>query len=171
VLSNSLAPSTYASYDSALKQFLIFCTQENIAPLHATPATMVRCTAWLALIGKFAASSLQPYYSAVNKFSRDHQRQPIAVGELLAYAMRGLEMLQRRLVPADSRLPLPAPVALNILLAANTLRDSLTLTPAAFPLLMHFRACIAVCVYYIFSCRAETGARCQTGDIAVDIPT
>jgi hypothetical protein len=77
-------------------------------------------------------------------------------------------MLQRRLVPADSRLPVPALVVLNILLAANSLRDSLTWTPAAFLVLMRFRACLAVCVNYIFFCRAETGARCQTGDIAVD---
>jgi site-specific recombinase XerD len=79
LLSNSLAPSTYASYDSALKQFFIFCTEENIAPLQATPATMVRYTSWLALLGTVAASSLQPYFSAVNQFFRDHQRQPIAV--------------------------------------------------------------------------------------------
>jgi hypothetical protein len=55
---------------------------------------MVRYTAWLALLGTVAATSLQLYFSAVNKFFRDHQRQPIAVGELLADARRGLEMLQ-----------------------------------------------------------------------------
>jgi hypothetical protein len=71
----------------------------------------------------------------VNKFFRDHQRPPIAVGELLADARRGLEMLQRRLVPADTRLPLPAPVAFDILLVANTLRDNLSWSPAALPLL------------------------------------
>jgi hypothetical protein len=92
LLSNSLAPSTYANYDSALRQFFILCTQENIAPLQATPATMVRYTACLALLGTVAASSLQPYFSAVIKFFRDHQRQPIAVGDLLADARRGLEM-------------------------------------------------------------------------------
>jgi hypothetical protein len=102
---------------------------------------MIHYTAWLALLGTVAASSLQPYFSAVNKFFRDHQRQPIAVVELLGDARRGLEMLQRRLVPADSRLPLPAPVALNILLAANTLRDNLTWTPATRPLHERFRAC------------------------------
>jgi hypothetical protein len=41
---------------------------------------MVRYTAWLGLLGTVAASSLKPYYSAVNKFFRDHQRPPIAVG-------------------------------------------------------------------------------------------
>jgi hypothetical protein len=65
---------------------------------------MVRYTAWLALLGTVAASSLQPYFSAVNKFFRDHQRQPIAVGELLADARRGLEMLQHRLLPTAARL-------------------------------------------------------------------
>jgi hypothetical protein len=70
---------------------------------------------------------MQPYLSAVNKYFRDHQLQLIAIGDLLADARRGLEMLQHRLVPADTRLLLPAPVTLDILLAANTLRDSLIL--------------------------------------------
>jgi hypothetical protein len=94
---------------------------------------MIPYTAWLALLGTAAASSLQPYFSAVNKYFRDRQRQPIAVGELMADARRGLEMQQHRLVPADTRLPLPAPVALDILQAANTLRDGLTWSPATVP--------------------------------------
>jgi hypothetical protein len=160
LLSNSLPPSSYASYDSALRQFFIFCTEEHIAPLQATPARMVRYTAWLALLGTVAATSPQPYYSAVNKFFRDHQRQPIAVGELLADARRALEMLRHRLVPTASRLPLPAPVALNILQAAAALCDTLTWTTAALPQLERLRAYLAVCVNYIFFCRAKTGARC-----------
>jgi hypothetical protein len=87
---------------------------------------MVHYTVWLGLLGTCAASSMQPYFSAVNKYFRDHQLQPIALGDLLAEARRGLEMRQHRLVPADTRLPLPAPVALDILLAASTLRDNLT---------------------------------------------
>jgi hypothetical protein len=131
---------------------------------------MVRYTAWLALLGTVAATSLQPYFSAVNKFFRDHQRQPFAVGELLADARRGLEMLQHRLLPTASRLPLPAPVALDILEAAATLRDTFTRTPDALPQLQRSRACLAICVNHIFFCPAETGARCQTGDLIVDIP-
>jgi hypothetical protein len=128
---------------------------------------MIRYTAWLALFGAVAAGSLQPYFSAV-KFFRDHQRQPIVVGELLADARCGLEILQHRLVPADTRLPLPAHFAINIMLVAHTLRDNLTWSPATFPLLERFRACLAVCVNYIFVCRAEIGARCETGDFTVD---
>jgi hypothetical protein len=114
---------------------------------------------------------MQPYFPAVNKFFRDHQRQPIAVGELLADARRGLEMLQERVVPTASRLPLPAPVALDILLAAAALRDTMTWTPATLPQLQRFRACLVVCVNYIIFCRAEIGARCPTGDLIVDKPS
>jgi hypothetical protein len=35
-------------------------------------------------------------------------------------------------------------------------------------MLKRFRACLAICVNYIFFCRAETGARCRTGDLTVD---
>ena len=121
---------------------------------------MVRYTAWLALLGTVATSSLQPYFSAMNKFFRDHQRQPIAVGELLANARRGLEMIQHRILPTASRLPLSAPVALDILKAADALRGTFTWTHAALPQLQRFRACLAIYINYSFFCRAETGARC-----------
>jgi site-specific recombinase XerD len=73
LLSNSLAPYTYANYDSALRHYFAFCGEENLPSLQATPATMVRYTAWLGLLGTVAASSMQPYFSAVNKYFRDHQ--------------------------------------------------------------------------------------------------
>ena len=84
LLRNSLAPTTYANYDSGMRQFAAFCHEENIHPLHATTQSVVRYTAWLGLQGTVAAASLQLYYSAINKFFRDHQQQPIAVGELLS---------------------------------------------------------------------------------------
>jgi hypothetical protein len=45
LLNNSLAPSTYANYDNALRQFFAFFTEDGISPLHATPISMVRYTA------------------------------------------------------------------------------------------------------------------------------
>jgi hypothetical protein len=126
---------------------------------------MIRYTAWLAMLGTIAATSMQPYFPAVNKFFRDDQRQPIAVGELLADARRGLEMLQHRLVPADTRLPLPAPVALDILLAPSTSRANLMWSHAIRTQLERFRACLAVCVNYTFVCRAKTGANPILADL------
>jgi hypothetical protein len=87
---------------------------------------MIRYTAWLGLLGTVAASSLQPYFSAFNKHFRDHQLPPTAMGDLLADARCGLEMQQRRLVPSDTILSLLAPVALDILMAANKLRDNMS---------------------------------------------
>jgi hypothetical protein len=171
LLCSSLAPSTYANYDSTQRHYFAFCAEENLPPLHATPATMVRYTTWLGLLGTLAASSLQPYFSAMNKYFRDHQLMPIAVGDLLADARRVLEMRQQRLVPADTRLPLPAHVAFDILIAADKLRDNLTWSPSTRPLLKRFRACLAVCVNYTFFCRPETCVRCVIGDLTVDKPS
>jgi hypothetical protein len=89
-----------------MRQFTAFCHEEGIHPLQATAQSLVRYTAWLGLQGTVAAVSLQHYYSAANKFFRDHQQQPIAVGKLLKAARRGIEMQQQQLLAANSRLPL-----------------------------------------------------------------
>jgi hypothetical protein len=59
---------------------------------------MVRYTAWLGLLGTVIASSMQPYFTEVNKYFRDHKFPPVAVGDFLPDARRGLaEMRQQRL--------------------------------------------------------------------------
>jgi hypothetical protein len=121
LLNNSLAPTTYANYDSGMRQFAVFCHEEGIHSLQATPQSIVRYTAWLGQ-GTVAAASLHHYYSAIHKFFRDHQQQPIAVGVVLTGARRGLEMEHEHLRAADSRLPLLAPMALALLDAAAQLR-------------------------------------------------
>jgi hypothetical protein len=95
-------------------------------PLQATPATMVRYTARLGLLGTVAASSIQPYFSAMKKYFRDHNFLPFPVGDLLADARRGLEVRQQRLGMTDTRLPLPTPVTMSLLHAADSMRHALT---------------------------------------------
>jgi hypothetical protein len=56
---------------------------------------LIRYTACLGLHGTIAATSLQQYYSTASKFFRNHEQQPIVVGEPLADASRGLEMQQQ----------------------------------------------------------------------------
>jgi hypothetical protein len=102
------------------------------------------------MLGTVAASSMQPYFSSVNQYFRDHKLPPIAVIELLADARHGLEMQQERLVPSDTRLSLPDPVTLDILLSAAKLRDTLAWTPASLNLIKLFRASLALCVNYTF---------------------
>jgi hypothetical protein len=67
LLSNSLAPSTHANYDNAIRRLFTFCAAEVIPPLHTTHATIVRYCAWLGMLGTVVARSVQPYFSAVNK--------------------------------------------------------------------------------------------------------
>jgi hypothetical protein len=129
LLSSSLAPTPYANYDNGMRQFAAFCHEEGIHPVHATTQSIVRYNTRLGLQGIVVAAPLQQYYSAVNKLFRDQQEQVIAVDELLSDARRGLEMQQRRLLAADSRLPLPPPLALALLNAATQLREHLTWTP------------------------------------------
>jgi hypothetical protein len=44
---------------------------------------MLCFTSWLARAGTVAANSLQPYFSAINKFFRDHLKEPVAMGPFL----------------------------------------------------------------------------------------
>jgi site-specific recombinase XerD len=72
LLIGSLALTTYNNYCTGMRLFAAFCDEEGITPLKATAADMLRFTAWLARAGTVAASSLQPYFSAINKFFLDH---------------------------------------------------------------------------------------------------
>jgi hypothetical protein len=158
LLINLLATTTYANYYSNLRTFFTLCLEENIHPLHATsPATMVCFITWLCLYETIATATLQPYFSTVNKFVRDHQHEPIVVGKLLVDARRGLELRHERLTNADAQLPLPTPLALQIPLQQ---RQRSTTTPRvdnAVPspalALLSFACCMRQLL--VFSCRAE----------------
>jgi hypothetical protein len=39
---------------------------------------------WLGNLGTIKASSLQAYLSAVNNFYKDHEHEPVALGDLVA---------------------------------------------------------------------------------------
>eukprot|EP00873_Tetraselmis_striata_P000258 jgi/Tetstr1/420522/TSEL_001066.t1 len=69
LLSSSLSAQTLKSYAGRLSQFAEFChDSENISPLEATTATVVRYVAWIGERGHIAAKSLQPYLSAINTY-------------------------------------------------------------------------------------------------------
>eukprot|EP00873_Tetraselmis_striata_P026351 jgi/Tetstr1/446615/TSEL_034139.t1 len=92
LLSNSLSAQTLKSYAGRLSQFAEFChDSENISPLEATTATVVRYVAWIGERGHIAAKSLQPYLYAINTFFELHNLDPIAKDSLhLTSARRGL---------------------------------------------------------------------------------
>jgi hypothetical protein len=95
LLTGSLAPTTYNNYGTGMRRLTVFSNKEGITPLEATAANMLRFTAWLARSGTIAANSLQPYFSAINKFFRDHLKESVALGPLLTDARRGLAIQQQ----------------------------------------------------------------------------
>ena len=117
-----------------------------------------------------AADSLQPYLSAINRFLKDHNVAPTALGPIVTAVRRGLGNAQLDTDPADTRVPLPAPVALAILEQGERLLPRVNWrsgTPS--PDLLLLRACVAVITAYVFFNRGECGALLVlTGDLYVD---
>ncbi len=108
-----------------------------------------------------AADSLQPYLLAINKFLMDHGKPPVALGPLIDGVRKGL-------APTPERLPLPTPVALVILVKAETLLkvvhwDCLTADNNTL-----LRACIAPIASFVFFCRGECRACARNEDLVVD---
>eukprot|EP00873_Tetraselmis_striata_P034448 jgi/Tetstr1/454712/TSEL_041598.t1 len=95
-----------------LSRFAEFChDSDNISPLEATIAIVVRCVAWIGERGHIGAKSLQPYLYAINTFFELHSLDPVAKDSLHLTARRGHMLRQRRLEAAPLRVPLPADVA------------------------------------------------------------
>eukprot|EP00873_Tetraselmis_striata_P020367 jgi/Tetstr1/440631/TSEL_028941.t1 len=165
LLSSSLSAQTLKSYAGRLSQFAEFChDSENISPLEATTATVVRYVAWIGERGHIAAKSLQPYLSAINTFFELHNLDPIAKDSLhLTSARRGLMLRQRRLDAAPLRVPLPADVAYRFDTKAELI------VSAPYPEYHHnFRALLASVVNFMFFARGLTGVSCRVRDVHVD---
>eukprot|EP00873_Tetraselmis_striata_P025541 jgi/Tetstr1/445805/TSEL_003518.t1 len=165
LLSSSLSAQTLKSYAGRLSQFAEFChDSENISPLEATTATVVRYVAWIGERGHIAAKSLQPYMSAINTFFEMHNLDPIAKDSLhLTSARRGLMLRQRRLDAAPLRVPLPADVAYRFVTKAELI------VSAPYPEYHHdFRALLASVVNLMFFARGLTGVSCRVRDVHVD---
>eukprot|EP00873_Tetraselmis_striata_P021101 jgi/Tetstr1/441365/TSEL_029614.t1 len=165
LLSSSLSAQTLKSYARRLSQFAEFChDSENISPLEATTATVVRYVAWIGERGHIAAKSLQPYLSAMNTFFELHNLDPIAKDSLhLFSARRGLMLRQRRLDAAPLRVPLPADVAYRFVTKAELI------VSAPYPEYHRdFRALLASVVNFMFFARGLTGVSCRVRDVHVD---
>jgi hypothetical protein len=58
LLAATWAPSTAATYGRTIRRYFDFCAEQQLAPLAATPAHMVRYVAWLGQLGTIKASSV-----------------------------------------------------------------------------------------------------------------
>eukprot|EP00873_Tetraselmis_striata_P020126 jgi/Tetstr1/440390/TSEL_028724.t1 len=106
VVDAGVAAKTLKSYAGRLSEFCH--DSENISPLEATTATVVRYVAWIGERGHIGAKSLQPDLSTINTFFELHNLDPIAKDNMhLTAARRGLLLRQRHVLEAAPlRLPL-----------------------------------------------------------------
>ena len=96
---SSLQPGTQRNYGAILARFFELCELNAIVPLEIFPMDIARYIAWLGERGTVAATSMQPYLSAINKFLQDHARPPVALGPLVSGVRKGLEKCQRDSTP------------------------------------------------------------------------
>jgi hypothetical protein len=115
---------TDQNYTSSFKSFLEFCDVALLDPKKASPINTARYIAWLGKREIVAAASVKPYLSSINKYLQDHALPPVALGPLVSGVRKGLENCQEDMRRLPQRLPLPAPVALEILELAKGLQKT-----------------------------------------------
>eukprot|EP00873_Tetraselmis_striata_P033625 jgi/Tetstr1/453889/TSEL_040809.t1 len=144
LLSSSLSAQTLKSYAGRLSQFAEFChDSENISPLEATTATVVRYVAWIGERGHIAAKSPQPYLSAINTFFELHNLVPIAKDSLHLTSAR--HVAYRFVSKAELVVSAPYPKSH-----------------------LDYRALLASVVNFLFFARGLTGVSCRVQDVHVD---
>jgi hypothetical protein len=90
LLTTTYAPNTLATNGNTIQRCFKFCEEQQLVPLAGKPSTMARFVTLLGNLGTIKASSLQPYLSVVNIFYKDHGREPISLGNLVARVRKGL---------------------------------------------------------------------------------
>ncbi len=87
--------------------FLKFCELYSIVPLDVSPVDVSRYISWLGERGKVAATSMQPYLSAINMFLQDHARPLVAL--LYRVCERASRNANATTNPLRSDYPYPRP--------------------------------------------------------------
>jgi hypothetical protein len=162
-LASSLQPGTSQSYGRKWDAFQSWCEAQADAP-SALPATTVTVLRYLADVGMratVAASSLQPYLTAINAVHRDLLLEPPALGPAIVQFRRGLAHRQLSTGREAERAPLPAAVVGRVL--AWALAFDCTARDARSASL--FRAGVAVVLNFIWFARADTGTALCCKDI------
>lgn len=169
LMQHALEAGTYSNYESNLRHFWDFCAEFGLSPLDVTPVLIARYVAWIGNKGTVASTSLQPYLSAINRLLQDHGREPVALGPVVTAVRRGLAHCQVDLEPRDVRVPLPAPVALDILALGEALSTRVHWdTSDNMDDRLLLRACCASVLAYLFFNRGECGAKLLREDLVVD---
>jgi hypothetical protein len=158
LLSATWAPGTTLTYGNIMHHYFDLCDEYRLAPLAATPARMVRYVAWLGKLGTIKVSSIQPQFSAVYGFFKDHGLEASALGDLVAEVKKGLAALQVAIDATTVRIHLPTSVVVQALSKTQALRLQLSESPTRAALhiipareqVRLLRACTIVVIFNLF---------------------
>ena len=158
--------ATNETYDTGMKSFNTFCSEEGLLPLEATTSTIIRYISWLGLKGTVHAENLQPYLSAINNYFRLHHRNPVALGPLVTAARQSLGKRQRTVNPGAARIYLPADAAFKIFRYGYEFLQGVRAPDATA-----FRDIVATVFAFFFFDRSGTTRAVRDGDVSVSADT
>ena len=117
--------TTNEGYDRHWNEFDEWCAAQQLESLPATPRMVFAYVGHLADKGTIAAGSLQPYLSAINSRHADYGFERPALGHLVTSARKGMARAQALCETRDTRVPMPATVARDVLRTALRRRRAL----------------------------------------------
>ena len=164
LLSHCLEETTLKAYASHLRRFFQFCSEINITPTDASVYDIVKYVAWHGERGSVHADSLQPYFSAINKYLAHAGKEPVAMGPLVHDAVTGLRALQADSAQVDERNRFPAQTARDIFDAA----EKLSHTCCSAEQLQLLRSLLATATAFIYYHRSDTDHGLLDEDLIVD---
>ena len=156
--------STAYAYDRHWSDFADWCAANGLNPLPASADMVVAYVGSIAERGTVAAASLQPYLSTINSTHADYGFEKPATGHVLSLVRRGLARSQALARTRDTRIPLPAPDALQVL------QDTLSWQPPASPVAAarFYRDRFALVLAFVFMGRQDSTTGLRTHDFGVD---
>ena len=160
--------STTEGYARHWREFEGWCDEEGLDPLPATPQMIFAYVGALAEKGTIAASSLQPYLSAINSYHADYGFDKPALGHLVTAARRGMARGQARCDTRDTRVPMPAAVAARILRATLAALPSLAARQGSRGAADFLRRRYAFVLSFVFMGRQDTSTGLRSADHGID---
>jgi integrase len=159
LIQSGLAVSTSAGYGRLFDAFARYCEEQGVSAPPATTDTVIAYVGYLAELGTWKASSMQPIFSAINDAHRSLDMTPPARDSFfLTRAQRGLGRVQAEVSTSDSRTPLPADDLAAILAATEALPDHQ---------LAQLREGCAVSLTALFAGRQDSAVHLRSADLSV----
>lgn len=159
LLQGGLAENTASQYGRLFANFAAYCDEEGVSPLPASTATVICYVGHLAEQGTWAASSMQPIFSAINDAHKALELEPPAKdSHFLTRERAGLERAQAAVATTDSRTPAPAEAPMAFLADAESTPDSE---------LARLRANVCLVLTALFCGRQDTSVHLRSEDINV----